>query len=202
MHRREALVTLGINVAAIAGIVTLGGVCTLLLNDGLTHEQRVEKRWQELLTPQGNVVRAEMASLGLNDWHNLVRFDQLSEIERLVLDVDTNPPTFMQLKDEIVQFIVEMNQKSSSRVPAANLVLVRHPLSEITLTANESSPSPLVKFDFDLARLITYTPATNRLGSFTHQKYDNPKQYFDTPGLIQSVAIEGSTPDLLLQPAT
>lgn len=170
--------------------------------DGLTQDQRAERRWQELLEPEGNKVRAEMGALGLNDWMRPVRLSRLSQVEQQALELDSTTPAFFKLREGIVEFVVAMNRESSNREPASSLVLIRQPLSTVGIQVNAAREVPAVKIEYDLARLIRYGPfwedfrVIHLRHNFEHDRYEDPKQYFATQNLVKSVFIKGAAEDL------
>lgn len=195
-RRIERRTLIGVGLAYASSLAT--SAC-----DGLTNGQRAERRWQELLEPEGNKVRAEMGELGLNDWMRIVRLNRLSQMEQQALELDSTTPAFFKLREGIIEFVVAMNRESSNREPASNLALIRQPLSTIGIQVDATYEVPAAKIDYDLARLIRYGPfwrdykVISFRHNFEHDRYEDPKQYFATQNLVKSVFIKGAAEDLV-----
>lgn len=194
-RRIERRTLIGVGLALASSLAT--SAC-----DGLTNKQRAERRWQELLEPEGNKVRAEMGELGLNDWIRTIKLSRLSQAEQQALELDSTTPAFFKLREGIIEFVVAMNRESSNREPASNLALIRQPLTVVSFQVDATREIPVVKFDYDRAQLIRYGPfwrdykVISLRYNFEHDRYENPKQYFATQNLVKSVFIKGAAEDL------
>lgn len=165
-------------------------------------EAQIRAGWNSMLTEQGKKVEAEMAEVGIrnNDWHKLVPFEQLTDNQRTALGQDLPSSGFFLTTEnsgkKIITFLLLAEKKDGEKI----ILKLSAPDSLIKNATFTEDAAPEAKLTFDLAKFIDYSirPPGNlaRKGVFTITKYQDPRDYINTPQAITGVEFKGSKESL------